>query len=310
VAPDRWPLISIVTPSYNQGTFLEQTILSVLRQEYPRLEYIIIDGGSTDGSVDIIRKYADRLAYWVSEPDGGQADAINKGLARCTGDIFNWLNSDDLLWAGALQKVARAWQQAESPAIFYGLARHIDEVGNDLGYCPAQSSHMTLQKLLWVGKYYLMQAATFLPLANVRSLNGANPALDYALDVDLWVRLRLPMIHIPAVLAGYRLHRASKTVSASTQFIQDCDLILRQAARDGLLSEAQARSRTHLFATRTYLIPEIGNFRDALSHAYAAVRAEPAVVFEALAVLLKGTVRPVAGERLWSKGRSLYVKLR
>ena len=103
--------ISIITPSYNQGQYLEQTINSVLGQNYPHLEYIIIDGGSTDGSVAIIKKYAEHLKYWVSEKDRGQASAINKGLQYCTGEIFNWLNSDDYLQPGALQKIANAFSE-------------------------------------------------------------------------------------------------------------------------------------------------------------------------------------------------------
>ena len=109
-----YPKISIITPSYNQGQFLEQTIVSVLGQNYPNLEYVIIDGGSTDNSVEIIKKYEQHLAYWVSEKDKGQADAINKGLKFCTGEIFNWLNSDDYLENGALYKIAAAF---ENPVI-------------------------------------------------------------------------------------------------------------------------------------------------------------------------------------------------
>ena len=105
--PESWPAISIVTPSYNQAAFLEATIQSILSQNYPRLQYLVIDGGSTEGSIDIIRKYAASLDYWVSEKDRGQSHAINKGLARCTGEIFNWINSDDLLMPGTGHGVER-----------------------------------------------------------------------------------------------------------------------------------------------------------------------------------------------------------
>src|ERR1051325_4216859 len=101
------PLITIITPSYNQGQFIEETILSIINQDYPRLEFIIIDGGSTDNTVDIIKKYADRITYWVSEKDKGQSNAINKGLHKATGDIINWINSDDQLMPGALTAVAK-----------------------------------------------------------------------------------------------------------------------------------------------------------------------------------------------------------
>lgn len=106
----KLPRISIITPSYNQGQYIEETICSVLSQNYPNLEYIIIDGGSTDQSVEIIKKYQSQITYWVSEPDKGQADAINKGLARITGDWFNWLNSDDILMPNALHNLARMIQ--------------------------------------------------------------------------------------------------------------------------------------------------------------------------------------------------------
>ena len=126
------PKISTVTPSFNQGKFLEKTILSVLEQGYPNLEYIIIDGGSSDESVDIIKKYADRLNYWVSEADRGQSHAINKGFERATGEIFGWLNSDDWYHPGALQAVddcvennaadRRAWNENEILIVVRGEA--------------------------------------------------------------------------------------------------------------------------------------------------------------------------------------------
>ena len=122
-----WPKLTVVTPSYNQVAFLERTILSVLNQHYPNLEFVIIDGGSTDGSLDIIRRYEAHLSYWVSEPDRGQTDAINKGFRRATGDYVAYQNSDDVFAPDALWAVARAWQADPSTDVFFGNMYIIDE---------------------------------------------------------------------------------------------------------------------------------------------------------------------------------------
>ena len=129
---EQLPLIAIVTPSYNQAQFLEEAILSVVNQDYPNLEYIVIDGGSTDGSVDIIRKYEDRLAYWVSEPDRGQAHAINKGFAKADGEIFNWLNSDDCLLPGAVRRVVETRRRYPTAVAWVGGCHRIRPDGRIL----------------------------------------------------------------------------------------------------------------------------------------------------------------------------------
>jgi glycosyltransferase involved in cell wall biosynthesis len=127
-----WPQVSVVTPSYNQEQFIEETIRSVLLQGYPNLEYIIIDGGSIDESVEIIRKYADWLAYWVSEPDRGQTDALNKGFARAHGEIVAWLNSDDTYEPGTLRRVAQEFGEDQARVVIYGNCNFVDENGSFL----------------------------------------------------------------------------------------------------------------------------------------------------------------------------------
>src|SRR5437867_5556810 len=127
------PLVSIVTPSFNQAAFLEQTILSVLNQDYPKIEYIVMDGGSSDGSVDIIRRYEERLASWTSQRDNGQTDAIRRGFDRATGTIFAWLNSDDLLAPSAVRIAVDAFRRFPDAGVVYGDRLHIDAKGNVIG---------------------------------------------------------------------------------------------------------------------------------------------------------------------------------
>src|SRR5437016_7897009 len=124
---NSYPKISVVTPSYNQGSYLEKTILSVLNQEYPNIEYIVIDGGSTDNSLDIIKKYEKHLKYWVSEPDRGQSNAINKGFSHATGDLLTWLSSDDYYMPGALWALATMAMAHREASVFVGAGRIIDE---------------------------------------------------------------------------------------------------------------------------------------------------------------------------------------
>ena len=150
--------ISVVTPSFNHARFLERTMLSVLGQPYPDLEYLVVDGGSQDGSVEIIRKYAGRLAYWVSEKDQGQTDAINKGFARARGDIFAWLNSDDTYLPGTLPQVADFFEKNPQAAAVYANANFIDEDDRVIGRFPAaQTDHRRLKQ----GYVHIPQQACF-----------------------------------------------------------------------------------------------------------------------------------------------------
>jgi glycosyltransferase involved in cell wall biosynthesis len=140
--PDRmpdgsaWPRISVISPSYNQGAYLEEAICSVASQNYPNVEHIVIDGGSTDDSVEILQRHSSHLAYWESEPDRGQSHAINKGMARATGDILTWLNSDDRLAPGSLAAVALAFQQSKADLVA-GLCTIFDQEGTLFQHMPA-----------------------------------------------------------------------------------------------------------------------------------------------------------------------------
>jgi glycosyltransferase involved in cell wall biosynthesis len=207
------PKISIITPSFNQAEFIEATILSVLEQQGVDLEYIIIDGGSTDGSVEIIEKYADRLAYWISEPDQGQTEAINKGFARAQGDIIAWLNSDDTYQPGALAEAVGYLAEHPELGLVYGDARFIDTQGKTIGRFKARPTDY--QKLRR-GAVYIPQQSAFFRRAIWEQVGPLDPGFYFAMDYDLWVRIArtAPIHYLPGRhWANFRLHGAAKSIA-------------------------------------------------------------------------------------------------
>lgn len=181
----EWPKITVVTTSYNHHRFIEETLQSVLNQEYPRLEYIVIDGGSTDGSVDIIRRYAGRLSYWVSEPDRGQTDALIKGLSKATGDILAVLNSDDLYEPWTLREVASFFLGDPRANAVYGDATWIDVNGQVI----KQKKEHSFNRFIWIYDHnFIPQPSTFWRRDLYEKVGGLNPSFDLAMDADLWIR--------------------------------------------------------------------------------------------------------------------------
>jgi glycosyltransferase involved in cell wall biosynthesis len=205
------PFVSIITPSFNQAHFLEETIQSVLSQDYPNLEYLIVDGGSTDGSLEIIRKYQHRLAWWVSEKDQGQTDAINKGFSNAKGEILAWLNSDDTYLPGAVSEAAAFLQDHPEAGMVYGDANLIDAQGEILGHFPAkQTDYQRLRR----GFVHIPQQASFFRADLWQKVGPLDPTFYFAMDYDLWVRLsRLaPLCYYPRLWANFRLHSSGKSV--------------------------------------------------------------------------------------------------
>lgn len=223
------PLVSIVTPAYNHAPYIEATIRSVLDQDYPNLEYIIVDGGSTDGSVEIIRRFSDRLAWWVSEPDKGQTDAINKGFARARGSILAWLNSDDTYEPGAIADAVQSLLEHPAAAMVYGDTNFINENGQITGHFPAaQTDYARLRQ----GYVHIPQPASFFRGDLWRKVGPLDPSFYFAMDYDLWVRLaRLaPLLYIPHTWANFRVHLSGKTFLADDRCWPE---MLRVHRRDG-----------------------------------------------------------------------------
>lgn len=205
---------SIVTPSFNQANFIERTILSVIEQEDVEVEYIVIDGGSIDGSVDVIKKHESKMAVWISEEDNGQTDALNKGFHRATGDIYAWINSDDTYEPGALKAAANYFEQHPEIGMIYGDAYFIDEDDQRIGEFPAaQTDHQRLRE----GYVHIPQQAAFFRASVWEQVGPLDPDFYFAMDYDLWVRIAkiAKIVYLPGnYWANFRLHRNAKTISA------------------------------------------------------------------------------------------------
>lgn len=186
------PRITIITPSFNQGQYIEETIRSVLGQGYPNLEYIIIDGGSKDETVSIIKRYEQYISYWVSEPDKGQTDALNKGLARATGEIIAYLNSDDVYLPGALWAVAEAYGRNPDADLFHGTCVSVDNDGREIGRQTARISEFSeivdLWKVWW-GKRQFVQPEVFWTSRISEKIGEFRTSLFYVMDYEYWLRI-------------------------------------------------------------------------------------------------------------------------
>ncbi|SMP82143.1 Glycosyltransferase involved in cell wall bisynthesis [Desulfonatronum zhilinae] len=238
------PRISIVTPSFNQGQFIEKTICSVLDQNYPNLEYVVIDGGSTDETVEIIKKYEKHLTYWVSEPDRGQSHAINKGLAHCTGDVFNFLNSDDYLEPGALFHVAEAWNEKPDAAAWVGATKREHSEGR-VGYISYPNGLWPEHLCLSTPARCLYQPSTFLNMKFVKELKGVDENLDYCMDTDIYFRLFEKGAFQPGkgIWSAAVEHQRAKSVRALSEiFIEMSAMFARYGYAEGA-KVALARSR-------------------------------------------------------------------
>ncbi|HSM25209.1 MAG TPA: glycosyltransferase family 2 protein [Anaerolineaceae bacterium] len=206
------PLVSIITPSFNQAIFLERTILSVLNQDYPHIEYIIMDGGSTDGSVEIVKKYEDKISHWQSEKDLGQTDAINKGFSKANGQIFAWLNSDDTYETNAVSQAVEYLIDHPEVGMVYGDCNFIDANDRIIGKFNAKQTNYEKLK---TGYVHIPQQASFWRAELWHQVAPLDPSIYFAMDYDLWLRLAKisKIVYSPKLWANFRLHGEAKSIS-------------------------------------------------------------------------------------------------
>ena len=235
------PKITIITPSYNQGEFLEETIQSVIDQGYPNLEYFVIDGGSSDNSVEIIKKYAKHITWWVSEKDRGQQHAINKGLQRASGEVINYINSDDFLYPDALNIIAEAYRAHPDAGLFMGNGALVDRQGKKIR---TYSRRVAFDyEALLKGSNYVLQQATFFTKKAVDEFGMLDESLHFAADLEFFLRVgnKYPVVTIDAELAAFRWYEEIKTASGGfKQWVALWEVIGRyteDALTPGLLVE-------------------------------------------------------------------------
>lgn len=232
----KLPVITVVTPSYNQGRFIERTLQSVVDQRYPNVEHIVLDGGSTDGSVDVIRRFERSLSYWVSEPDGGQTNALINGFARSTGEIQCWLNSDDLFEPWTLHEVAAYFMENAKARVVYGDATWIDETDRPM----RTKKEIPFSQFIWTYDHnFIPQPSTFWRRDLYDQVGGLNARYDLSMDADLWSRFasvtRLHHIRRPWSRIRFHLDQKMQRLKAAA-VAEDAEIRHRHVAGESRLS--------------------------------------------------------------------------
>lgn len=244
-------LVSIVTPSYNQAPFLEQTMQSVLEQDYPHIEYIVVDGGSTDNSAEIIKQYADRLAYWISERDSGQAEAINKGFARANGEILAWLNSDDYYMRNTVSVAVRCFEQNPDVVMVYGDMLAVDGDGQTINVL--KYKQLSLEDLLCF--QIVGQPSVFFRRSALEKTGWLEPSFHFMLDHHLWIRLAQEgrILHVPQVWSAARYHPGAKNRAKAAEFGREAFRVLDWAKKQpGLVEQVSKVKRRALASAHRY----------------------------------------------------------
>ena len=288
------PLVSIITPSYNQGEFLGQTIQSVLDQSYPRIEYLVIDGGSQDQSLEVIRSFSDRLDYWEFRPDRGQAEVINKGLLRAKGDILGWLNSDDILLPSSVSLVVNTLMNRPEIDVVYGRLDRIDEDGKLVPTPVLPKDRVTFDAAHAIGESVVNQPGCLWRRRIMEQVGLLDKSLRYVMDYEYWLRMLVAgakFRRLDETLAAFRLSSRSKTVGQTALFAEEhlkfLDTLLERgdlAVRLGLSVEdvhrqvRRGQAIQQLYAFNGNL--KQGRWKRAIYWLIRAMKSDPSVFFQ------------------------------
>ncbi len=271
------PLVSIVTPSFNQARFLEATLRSVLDQDYPNLEYLVVDGASSDGSVEIIRRFAHRLTWWISEKDSGQAEAINKGLRRARGEYVGWLNSDDVYLPGAVSAAVAAFRSNPAAAVVYGDALAIDADGRSMNLMRArQYSQVDLMAF-----NIICQPAAFMRRSVVERVDYLNPSYHLLMDNLLWINMAQisPLVYVPQTWAAARYHDEAKNRTRGAAYGREAKLLIDDLKTHpdyaGIIKENEKRIMAGVNRFDAFYLTDAGQPREALRAYGLAFRLHP-----------------------------------
>ena len=293
-----WPKVSIVTPSLNQGKFIEETIRSVLLQGYPNLEYIIIDGGSTDDSVEIIRKYSAWLGYWISEPDSGQSHAINKGWKRASGEILAYLNSDDIYLPGSVITAEKLLAEHPDVSMIYGGCNYIDEQNRITG--AFYGEEFDIKQMFF--NYIVPQPAVFFKKIVLDKVGYLDESLHYVMDRDLWIRigLELKVKYFPVMFTNMRRHPSAKSTAQIDEFLPERLRVFNKVFERSDIPKELKNLRRKAFSHNYILVArdcyEAEKVKQARSYLVSSILEYPPVLFRGYVV--KTLAKCLIGERL------------
>ena len=305
---NRWPLVSIATPSFNQAEYIEETIISVLEQDYHNIEHIIVDGGSTDGTLEILEQYGGKIR-WISEPDNGQAEALNKGFRMANGQIIGWLNADDLYKPYAVKVAVSELLKHPDVALVHGAGQYIDASGNVI--MTRKGGDFGLEKLIGIDT--IMSISAFFRREVIGKVGYLDETLNYVMDWEYWVRIAmagLKMRYIQGpVLALSREHEDSKTIQNKELFWEERFKVFKKifssSETPNEIKRMEKQAYSGVFASSAYFYLRYGQLKKAFLALLKAIRFWPGVLFTYSPVFIAVNLLQIAKANIYLRRKRI-----